>query len=477
MTISLEKYARHESGTAIEQLTSATADCVSPTRTGRTYYSANRINKPTIMTYMKMLFQHTRSFGFAAVLAGALLMTGCDDATGPNLEGETTFEGVVTDDAGFGKTAGTVDGAVVTASNVTASGSTNRLEGSATTNAQGRFELHAEDAADEVVLTAEKSGFRSKVMVFAEGRSSVRAMPMTTETHGEAEVFVEARQQDDEDDVTMSDVAVYVTKEVAAETAASASAAADVAAAIVAEARTRKDYIRDEDDGEEEVDDAREKEAQAFIELQADLSASSSTSAQTAAIEAFEQALIEAYTEAGVSIETQARARQAARAALVRFSGSTSSSARFHLRKKAELLAAIATSEAVEASFRASGATSARIDALQQAQSTLIARLRAATSASAVADAKAEYESKVEDELAAEIGVNSTIIANADAAMDAAKVTLELALATASSARAVAQAHASFYATAEAAARSSFGGNSNADFGARVLALLSAAVS
>lgn len=426
----------------------------------------------TDMRVNHMTFRNLRSIGLAAVVAGALLITGCDDATGPDVDGQTTFEGRVTDDDGFGKTSADIEGAVVTATNVTASGSTNRLEGQATTNAEGRFELEAHDVGNEVVLAAEKASFTSKAMVYSEGRSTVRTMPMTLETHGEADVFVEARQQDDDDEVAMSDVAVYVTQEIAAEAAIDAQAASDVAAAIVAEARTRKDYMREEG-SDDDVDGARERENKAFVDLQAGLSASASTSAETTAIHAFEQALVDAYTSAGVNVETQAKARQASRAALVRFSGSLSSNAQFHLRKRAEILTAMATSEAVEASFRASGATSARLDALQQAQSTLIARLRTASSVSAVADAKAEYESNVEDELAAEIGVNATAIATAGAALGTAKTTLGVALATASTARAVAQAHASFYTSAEAAARGTFTGNSKADLGAKVLALLS----
>lgn len=421
-----------------------------------------------------MILRNPQSIGLAAVIALALLITGCDDATGPGIDGETTFKGQVTNDAGFGKTAADVEGAVVTASNVAASGSTNRLEGQATTNAEGRFELNAQDAGDEVVLEATKNSFTSKAMVYTEGRTSVSTMPMTTETHGEADVFVEARQQDDEDDVTMSDVAVYVTQEIAAEAAANAQTASNVAATIVAEARTRKDYMREDAGDDDDVEEAREQENRAFVDLQTALSVSTSASAQAAAIEAFEQALIEAYTNAGIDLETQAKARQASRAAVVRFSGSVSSNVRFHLRKRAEILAALATSEAVEASFRANGATSARLDALQQAQSTFIASLRTATSASAVADAKAEYASKVENELAAEIGVNATTITAADAALSAARTTLELALTTASTARAVARAHATFYTSAEAAARGSFTGNDKATLGAKVLALLSA---
>ncbi len=422
-----------------------------------------------------MTFKRFRSTGLAAIASAGLLLAGCDSATGPGLESDTTFEGRVTDDAGFGKAAGNVEGAVVTASNVSASGSANRIDGEATTNAEGRFQLDTREAANEVVLTAEKADFRSKVMAFTDGRARIDAMPMTTETYGEAEVFLEARRQDDDDDVTMSDVAVYVTQESAAEASTNANAAARIAAAIVAEAQTKKDYVREER-GSEEVAEARDRENQAFLTFQAELSASGSASAQAEAIHAFEEALIQAYTDAGVAIETQARARQAARTAVVKFGSEASLTARLHLRKKAEILAALATSEAIEASFRASGATNARVSALEQARSTLISRLRAAASISAMVDAKAEYEADVRDELAAEIGVDSNVLATADAALLTARTALNVALTTAGSARAVAQAHASFYASAEAAAETSLAVSSDAELGANVLTLFGADV-
>jgi hypothetical protein len=422
-----------------------------------------------------MLLERTRTICSLGLLTGILLLAGCDSTTGSGGETDTTFEGRVTDDVGFSKSADSVEGAVVTAANVSASGSTNQIEGEATTDAEGRFQLETQDAANEVILVAEKTDFRSKVMAYTDGRTAINTMPMTAETHGEADVFVEARRQDDDDDVTMSDVAVYVTHEFAAEASSDAEAATSIAAAIVAEARARKDYVREET-GNEQAEEARDRENQAFLEFQADISASAGTSAQTDVVEAFESALIEAYSDAGVAIETQARARQAARAALVRFSSDVSSSARLHLRKQAEVLAALATSESIDASFRAGGATEARIDALEEAQSTFLAQLRTASSTAAIAEAKAQYEASLHEELAAEIGVDAGAIATADAALETAEIALELAVTTAASASAVAQAHASFYASAETAARTSLAESDDAELGASVLTLLSADV-
>lgn len=400
---------------------------------------------------------------------------GCDDATGPSAEGDVRLTGRVTDDAGLGKASAEVEGAIVTASSIEADGTSGELQGEATTSADGQYELHVGDAGSELVLHARKGAFQSKVMAYTGGRAEVRAMPMTMETHGEAEVFLEARQRDGGDAVTMADVALFVSREVAAEAATDAGVAADVAAAVVAEARTRDNYMREEEDAGE-VDAAPRRQNDAFFDFQAALYVATGAGAETGAVAQLEQAAIDAYTDSGVAIDVQAAARQAALSAVVRFSGSLSSDARFELRQMAEVLAARATSEAIEASFRAGGAASARIEAVQQAQSTLLAELRAAVSAGEIAEARAAYESRIEEELSAEIGVNAAVMASADAAVAAAATALEVALSTASSAEAVAEAHATFFASADTAARATFAGNENAELGAEVLALLGADV-
>ena len=404
--------------------------------------------------------------GLAFLLAAAVLVTGCDSTDG--VESDATFEGRVTDEGGFGKTMADIEGAVVTASNVTAGGTT-QLSGEATTNAQGRFSLDVDGAADEVVLTAQKASFRARTMAYTAGRGRVKTMPMTMESTGEADVFIQVRGRSDAADVMMSDVAVYVTEQVAAEIDGNTSAAANVAAAIAAEARAKREYVREEE-GDENIDEIEENENDAFLQLQADLYASSSASAEAAAMEAFENALIEAYSDADVSIETQAKARHAGRAAISVFTNGTAS---FHLRKRAELMAALATAHAIEAAFRAEGASSARLNALAQARSTLISNIRAASSTTAVASAKANYASSVETELASEAQVSTNVLSTATTAMGIAKATLDITVNTASSASVIAAAHATFFQSAESAAQSSIGSaTTKASLAARVLALL-----
>lgn len=419
-----------------------------------------------------MITPFAKRFAALCLSLAVIGLVGCDSSTGVNGTADVTLEGRVTDESGFGKAAGVqdnIEGAVVSAANVSAAGSLNQLEGEATTNADGRFTLEVDDAANEMVVVAQKGEFASSTMVFTRGSSSVSTMPLTAESHAEANVFVEARKQDDEDRVTMSDVAVFVTSQVGADIRSGSRSASEVAASLIAEARARTDFVRDKE-GADEADEARENQNEAFFELQLDLAASANADAEANARERFEEALIQAYTDAGVAIDVQAKARESARAALEQFG-----SASFEMTKKATLLASLASAHAIEASFEEAGASSARLGALAQARDNLTAELRAASSSSAIAEARADYESSVETELAAEADVEQSVLATATTAMSAARTALTVALTTAGSASAVANAYAAFYTSAEASAATSLeGATTNASLAAHVLAMLSA---
>lgn len=77
----------------------------------------------------------------------------------------------------------------MTASSVSADGSTSSLEGEATTETDGTFTLEAvgEGARGMVHLDADgSSDYSSSTLVMVDGRSEVEAQPLTAETKAEA---------------------------------------------------------------------------------------------------------------------------------------------------------------------------------------------------------------------------------------------------------------------------------------------------
>lgn len=401
----------------------------------------------------------------AAGLIGIGLFAGCDGVT--NAEGDAVVTGTVTDDAGYGKQAGRVESAAVTAARVDGEGRTSTLSGTATTDAEGRYTLDLEESSDVVVVTAQKADFTSRVLVATDGEARVRALPMTTESRVEADVYVAARGEADGEAVSLADVAAYVDARTAASVAAGSSTTARLAAAVAA-AAAAADEVVEEEEGEEATEAAAESEFRAYLRLQANAEVGTD---EDDAEEDFRAAYLAAYTEADVEVSTRARARQAARAAIVRFSNSLTSDARFALRQQAELDAAIETSSAIEAAFREGGASQARIAALAEARAELLAELRAASDQGDLDDARDDYERDVEAELRTAFDVTAVQLTATEAALTGLRSTLSTSVSAAAGAGAIATAYTTFYTSAEAAVRSTLPG---AEAAGRVVVLLAA---
>ena len=424
-----------------------------------------------------MFATHTSKLAlFALLLASLVLTTGCDNAGANEEEEGLTVEGRATDSGGYSKSSSSIEGAVVTAASVNADGSQADLSASATTDAEGRFSLQVGDVASNVLLLqAEKLDFSSKALVYLRNgdRASVRAMPMTSESRAEADVYVQARQQSSTGAATVADVAAYVDARVAAEMEAEQTTSADVALAVRSAAEAEAAYVR-ERESSDRVADGRGQKRGAFAALQTELHTASGASAQAEAVEAFEEQMARAYAEAGASAEVQAEASLAGRAALVQTSANVSADARLALRRRAEVIAALATTNAVEARFKAEGATEAQMETLTQARAALLTALRAAASAEKLAEAHAAYRASVEAELGTAFDLSATALTAAQASLAATKQALSASLDTANSAATVAKAYTTFYAGAHASAKTNLDGNAKAEAAATVLVLLSA---
>lgn len=425
-----------------------------------------------------MRYAEKLQFGIVPLLiAGVTLLAGCDGSTtGPDMS-TRTVEGTVTDDEGYGKRAGSVEGVAVTAVSVTAEGSTQPLDGSAETNASGQYELQVTDPSTSMIVRAEGEGdFQAQTLVQMEqeGSGTVQAMPMNGETSAEADVYVEARS-DGGSAVTKSDVALYVDQHLAGEIESGGTTVAEVAQSIRAQIEAEHQYAAENtDSGEEKAEEGRSNKVEAFAALESDLAASTSASAQSEALARLESSVMEAYTEAGVSAEVAAQARMSGHSflRLKTESAQDSSDALFALRKRSKVMASTALARAIEASFQAEGAADSRLQTLAEARSKLIGELRAASSAEAMTQARAEFESTVESELASQIGVTVSAIDSAQTAVSGAKSTLEAALSLGASASSIASAHATFFGNAESTLSSELQSSSNAELAASVVALL-----
>jgi hypothetical protein len=428
-----------------------------------------------------------QKFGIALLILGLGLM-GCDSG---NDVGTVRLEGRVTDAQGYGKTEGVskqetpllqtaIEGAVVTAARIQGNGTLQPLGGQAQTDATGAFSLNvAARSGDLLMLRAEKGSFRSAVLVYVHAGSggTVRTMPMTAESKAEAEVYVAVRNQDDNDQEDAGDaspalVAAYITASLAAELQAGGLTTAQLATSLQQIARAEAAFVSQAGVSTQALTQARQRQLAAWTALQADLHAATSAQAESNAIANFEASFLEAYTEAGLSAEARAKLLQTARLAATRLMAAGSPTARFALRKQAEILSALATTAAIEGSFRAAGVAQSRIDSLVQARAALLASLHAAATTTAIEQARAEYAAVAEAALRATLNMSSQALANLKASLSAARNALQTALSLAGSATAVAEASLAFYGSAESTISNSLQGNARAGLAATVLALL-----
>ncbi|PEN14188.1 hypothetical protein CRI94_03870 [Longibacter salinarum] len=449
---------------------------------------------------------HLATWTAIPLLFVGLILTGCDSSGSNGDSGPTraTISGQATTSAKASKAS--VEGATVTAVSVTSDGDTDELEGETTTNADGSFELDVEGtgARGIVIVTAEKASadFEQKAIVKVDGRSNVQSAVLTNETTAEANVYVQAENEDsdgedgndgddsdgdsdtesgdtdedangeDEQGVTSADVVAHVDAELAAEINSGATSPQAVAKAIAGGILAEAEFFAQSQSSVAMETVEEEKEA-LFLQLQSDLNAAANAEERAAAKDAFEESYANVFVAVGVTAETQAKARQAATSTIMKRATALSAAAKAEVKQKAELFQAFATGAANEARFQAAGATQASITALQDAQAALVADIRASATASVtgINNAKATYESDVRTAIESGFSTTATTIATAEDAFATSLQTLLSALDTDPSN--TANAYVTFYGSAETSAETAFSsaGVTNAEAAGDVLVL------
>ncbi len=406
-----------------------------------------------------------------------MMIAGCDSSVESEGAASAQIEGQATDNSGYGKTTGTIEGATVTAANVHSDGNVQTLSASTTTNASGEYSLEISDPSPVVMVKAEKDNYSSSTLVYIEGDGSadVQAQPINVETEAEANVYVDAKSNGS-DHFTVADAAIYVDKQLAAQIESGATSSSEVAGVVATSADTEAEFIANSDAaGEAAVEQTTEAKTEAYADLQASLANAGDSSAETDAMVSFQQTIHDAYLSADIPAEVYAKARQSAHATVTMETEdvSNSSDTHFSLRQQSEIATSAAVAQSIEASFEANNASQSRLSTLADARSTLVADLRSASSVDTMVQAKAAYQDTVESELAAELDVSTTVINTALEATSDARATLDSALSLGISASASAEAYSTFYGSAESAAASSLGSSGKAEMGGQVIAMLS----
>lgn len=415
---------------------------------------------------------------FVAFMFGFVFVA-CDSG-GPELQvNDVTVSGSVTEEDAYGKRAD-VEGAVVTATSVSADGSERAHADSAVVSATGQYSIRLRDVGSHIVLQAESPTLEARVVVVAEAADdeNVVAAPMNEESTVEADVFVESRLESM--DLTLAAIAAFVDARVAAEAAGGGINVNGLAELILMGQQAEEEYVSEGEPDEgpvaNRISDKRASDREAYLTLQSSLAAAGSASAEASAIADFEVAFGAGFMEAGASASFSAEASDVRRAAIVRFSGETSVNANVAtaVELAANRYAGVALGAAVKAMFEAEGAASATLDDVDDAVVTFAEAVAAAESRAEASLAFSAFRTSIEAGLAAELGVSTTLIEAASAAVGTARAALDVAVTAATDAALVAEAHATFYAAAETAASTTLSANAKAEFAADVIALLAA---
>lgn len=435
------------------------------------------------------------------ILSLCVLGVACDDSSTGGMENpdKATFNGKVENTGSQQSEANkdadevsTVEGAVVTAAQVTASGQLETIgNAQAETNAQGEYTLEVDvsavtDAANRIVIVAEAEGESAKAFVTGnvQNGSSFTVQPISFESSAEAEVFQNLVANGNTDVVTKADIEAAVETDVAADIESNAQNAANIAAALASSAQAKAQFYAEK--GVEISEDQRNQIVQikqdAQVQLASELNAATSTDEKQTAFDTFLRTVANAELEAGVEAWAVAESNDFAARVLVQESSSLSADAQSEVRKQAYFIAAVAIDAAVQAQAQAVEASESTVDALADAGASLRADIRSTTNASKdqIDSFFVKFNEDVQAALNSDSSVNGSAFVSANTAISgtaALKNTLESTLSATTDINTMLSAYTAFTTGVEGIVDSTFtdAGDAEAQAYTRLLVLINLA--
>ncbi len=422
---------------------------------------------------------------FISILA-MVFAAGCSKNNNPvNTNGNPSkVQGKVTDNSGFGKTNSTqssVEGAAVILAQIQADGSLKTVSNaSVQSDINGQFTVETDlDGVSNLVVVATKgsSEWRAVVSATVKNGITVYAPPLNDETTVEAKVYASIKASGNTT-VTFSDVADFISADVAAQVKGSASAMAQLAASITAEADARLSTFNSTEIGGTQAEwqaivNAR---AQAQATLERDLLLATSQSDVDAAFNAYTNSTINAYVNSGLDVSAYAKVFEASSRVFINSASNISASAKFAAEKRVALLKAKIINFVVQAKFTAMGAAQAQMNSVISAAVTLNASINAAATADAIIAAFDTYHTAIVSQLNIVLGVNSSTMTTIESNIAGFKATLKSSVSASASTSAVVNAYMKFYSDVKSTVQSNLSSASQLQIQAtaQILILLNA---
>lgn len=366
-----------------------------------------------------------------------------------------------------------VEGAVVTAAQVTSQGSIEAIDGVETeTNASGEFSLDVDvESAQHIVIMAKKEGktWRGYLSGHVKNGTNHTLKPLSSESSAETEVFTQLVTSGNADIVQKSDVEAVVSNDVAAEIESNAATASRIAVALKNAAKTRAEYYREtlENNAESTLEATFEALAEAQFQLEAELAASTSAEQRAEAYEVFVHSTANAYVNAGLDVSSSAKVLEMWSRVFVNSLTAVSTEAKEQARMNASLVVATAIDLAVQAEAEASGMSESSQEAIIEAGVKLKSAIQASAGiASEVKTAFEAYKDEVRSTMENDSSFEATVIIQIDSDINAsngAKSTFTSSIATVLDASTVFDIYQNYYNTIETVVETSLTGNSEAE--------------
>lgn len=410
-----------------------------------------QVNEQRIKSNIKTM--NNFKYIFISLLV-AYVSFGC--STNSSNDSSATISGSVEGQQGQQKAQiSNVEGAVVTAAEVTSSGSIQTIDGTETeTDASGNFNLEVDvESAQNIAIVAEQEGqtWMGYLSGEVENGSSYTLKPINTESTAETEVFTEVVSSGNADMVSKADVEAAVSSNAAAAINSNSSNASRIATGLKNAAEARAEFYAETigEGSEEALNATAEATAEAQLQLEAELASTTSEQEREEAYDVFVESMVNAYTTAELEASSAAKAIEMWSRVYVNSVASTSTEVRDDARQNTALFTATAIDFAVRSEAEASGMSESSQQAIANAGVELKSAIKASAGVQSEVEAAFEtYHEEVRSAMESDGSLDAAVIIEIDSEINSTggvKSTFDSSIAAVVDASVVFDIYESFY--------------------------------
>ncbi|MEW6196053.1 MAG: hypothetical protein AB1521_12955 [Bacteroidota bacterium] len=367
---------------------------------------------------------------------------------------------------------GSVEAAVVTLAQVQADGSLKTVSNqSVQTDASGKFVVETNlSGTKNLVVVAEEGTTKWKAIVSAEVKSgtTVYAPPLNEESTAEADIYIKVVSDGHSNEVSETDLKLLLNAEAAAQINGNTSAETQFISAVRTKTQASAQAASNTYFGftSTQVQTMTTARSEACANLDADLYMSGDTDNEIEEDHKnYINAVLSAYASNNITATSYSELMRMELSAFTNATASMNTEAQLALAKNYFMKYSLVLSSAISQQFQAAGATSAQLNAVASAGTTLYASIKNCTNEDQIDDAFVQYHSTIKSQLSLTLNTYASSIDTLDATINAAgstKTTLKAALSIGATVNAIVDAYVTFYNSIKTSTQTALTGASSA---------------